>query len=180
MVNNLVSRKFSNAYRMKTAVIAGAIGLAALTIPSTQAATDTANLSVQLIVSSSCAIGTVSNLNFGTAATPLTANIDVSTSLDVTCSNGTTYDIGLNAGTTAGGSIATRLMFNAGNGEDVAYRMYTDAGRTANWGNTVGADTVNATGNGASQSYTIYGRVPPQTTPTAATYTDTVTVTVTY
>jgi len=47
-------------------------------------------------------------------------------------------------------------------------------------GNTVSTDTVAATGNGASQSYTVYGRVPAQTTPAPGTYTDTVTVTVTY
>ena len=37
-----------------------------------------------------------------------------------------------------------------------------------------------ATGNGALQSYTIYGRVPPQTTPKPGTYADTITLTVTY
>ena len=48
------------------------------------------------------------------------------------------------------------------------------------WGNTVGTNTIAGTGSGGSQSYTVYGRVPPQTTPAAATYTDTITVTVTY
>ena len=62
----------------------------------------------------------------------------------------------------------------------VSYSMYSNAGRTTNWGNTVGTDTVAATGNGAAQSYTVYGRVPPQTTPAPGTYTDTITATVTY
>jgi spore coat protein U-like protein len=48
------------------------------------------------------------------------------------------------------------------------------------WGTTIGTNTVSATGNGASQSYTVYGQVPAQTTPAAAVYTDTITVTVTY
>ena len=48
------------------------------------------------------------------------------------------------------------------------------------WGNTVGTDTQAATGTGAAQTYTIYGRIPPQTTPAPATYSDTITVTVTY
>jgi outer membrane usher protein len=39
---------------------------------------------------------------------------------------------------------------------------------------------VASTGNGASQPFTVYGRVPPQTTPTPGAYSDTVTVTVTY
>ena len=32
------------------------------------------------------------------------------------------------------------------------------------------------TGNGTGQNYTVYGRVPPQTTPAPGTYTDTITV----
>ena len=62
----------------------------------------------------------------------------------------------------------------------VTYSLYSDSGRTTVWGNTVGTNTVAGVGNGASQSYTVYGRVPAQTTPAAATYTDTITVTVTY
>jgi len=69
---------------------------------SAHTATDTGTMAVQLIVNESCAVGTVSNLDFGTANTPLTANIDATATIEVTCSNGTTYDIGLNAGTTAG------------------------------------------------------------------------------
>jgi spore coat protein U-like protein len=48
------------------------------------------------------------------------------------------------------------------------------------WGTTINTDAVHAIGNGASQSYTVYGRVPAQTTPAPAAYTDTITVTVTY
>ena len=48
------------------------------------------------------------------------------------------------------------------------------------WGTTIGTDTVTGTGNGTAQAITVYGRVPPQTTPPAATYNDTVNVTVTY
>jgi len=48
------------------------------------------------------------------------------------------------------------------------------------WGNTVGTNTVAGTGTGNSQSLTVYGNVPAQATPPAATYNDTITVTVTY
>jgi spore coat protein U-like protein len=65
-------------------------------------------------------------------------------------------------------------------GATINYSLYTDNGRTTVWGNTVGTDTVSATGSGASQSYTVFGRVPAQTTPAPATYTHTITVTVTY
>ena len=39
---------------------------------------------------------------------------------------------------------------------------------------------VGATGSGVSQSFTVYGRVPAQSTPAAGSYTDTIKVTVTY
>jgi spore coat protein U-like protein len=58
--------------------------------------------------------------------------------------------------------------------------LYSNAGRTTVWGNTVGTDTVAGTGTGATQSLTVYGRVPVQSTPGAGTYTDTVITTVTY
>ena len=98
--------------------------------------------------------------------------------IQVQCTNTTPYNIGLNAGTATGATVTTRKMTNAGN--TISYSLYGNAGMTTNWGNTVGTDTVSATGNGAAQSYTVYGQVPAQTTPAAATYTDTITVTVTY
>jgi spore coat protein U-like protein len=62
----------------------------------------------------------------------------------------------------------------------VNYTLYSNSGRTTVWGNTVGTDTQAATGNGSAQSYTVYGRVPSQAAPAPGTYSDTITVTVTY
>jgi spore coat protein U-like protein len=108
----------------------------------------------------------------------LSANVDATTTFTVQCTNTTAYNVGLNAGSTTGGTVTTRLMTSGS--ATVAYKMYSDSGRTTNWGNTVGTDTVTGTGNGATQTLTVYGRVIAQTTPAPATYTDTVTVTVTY
>ncbi|MGH8694115.1 MAG: spore coat protein U domain-containing protein, partial [Burkholderiales bacterium] len=58
--------------------------------------------------------------------------------------------------------------------------MWKDGARTQNWGDTGGEIASGFTGNGALQPHTIFGRVPVQTTPTAGTYTDTVTITMTY
>ena len=65
-------------------------------------------------------------------------------------------------------------------GTPVNYNMYRDAARTLNWGETDTVDTVDATGTGSAVTHTVYGRVPPQATPAANTYTDTVTVTVNF
>jgi spore coat protein U-like protein len=148
------------------------------------ATTTTQTFSVQLQIQAQCVINSTATLNFGSAGVlggaGGTTNTDQTTSIGVQCTNTTPYNVGLDAGTTAGGSTATRLLFNATTSETIQYKLYTNSGRTTNWGNAVGTDTVGGTGTGSSQPFTIYGRVPPQSTPTPGNYADTVTVTVTY
>ena len=72
-----------------------------------------------------------------------------------------------------------------GSSEFINYELYLDAGRTQRWGNSLNppsTDTVTGTGTGSPQlpAVTVYGRVPPQTTPSAGSYGDTITVNVTY
>jgi len=141
------------------------------------AATTTSNFTVQIALTASCSINSAAALDFGSQAI-LSANVDQTSTLAVQCSNTTPYNIGLDAGTGAGATVATRKMTSGGN--TVSYSLYSDSGRTTVWGNTVGTDTVAATGNGSAQSYTVYGRVAAQTTPAPGAYSDTVTVTVTY
>jgi spore coat protein U-like protein len=141
------------------------------------ATTTTTTFQSQIVIQAQCVIVSASTLNFGTQGV-LSANVDQTSTIQVQCTNTTPYNIGLNAGTGAGATVAVRKMTSGG--ATVNYSLYTDAGRSTVWGNTVGTDTVSATGNGAAQSTTVFGRVPVQTTPTAGTYNDTVTVTVTY
>jgi spore coat protein U-like protein len=137
----------------------------------------TSTFAVQLTVTSSCVINSAATLDFGSQGV-LTANVDNTSTLAVQCTDTTPYNIGLNAGNGNGATVAVRKMSNGA--ATVNYMLYSDAGRTSIWGNTIGTNTVAGTGNGASQSYTVYGRVPPQTTPAAAAYSDIITVTVTY
>jgi spore coat protein U-like protein len=153
------------------------VSVAALSVPNANASTATGSFNSTITIQSNCQVVSTNTLNFGTQGL-LAANTDASATFAVQCTNTTPYNVGLNAGSTAGGSIATRLMTSGS--ATVSYKMFSDSGRTANWGNTVGTDTVSGTGNGSSQTLTVYGRVPAQTTPAAATYTDTVTVTITY
>lgn len=154
-----------------------AAGLVLLGTAAAFAATATSNLTVRIVINAQCLAATASTLDFGTTGV-LSANVDVTSTILVTCTNTTPYNIGLNAGTGTGATVSNRLMMSGAT--TISYAMYSNAGRTMNWGNTVGTDTVPGTGNGAAQSYTVYGRVPPQTTPAPGTYTDTITVTVTY
>ncbi len=116
-------------------------------------------------------------VNFATPAGVLTSNVDASTTLSVQGTNTTPYTIGINEGVGASATIAARKMTNGA--ATVTYSLYKDSGRTQLWGST-GAEAVSATATGLVQTYTVYGRVPPQATPAAGTYTDTLTITVTY
>ena len=144
---------------------------------TTYAASTTSTFAVQVAITATCTINSASTLNFGTQGV-LGANVDQTSTLQVTCTNTTPYNIGLDAGTGSGATVATRKLTSGG--ATVNYTLYSDTGRTTVWGTTIATDTVAGTGNGAAQSYTVYGRIPTQTTPAPGNYADTITVTVTY
>ena len=142
-----------------------------------EAATVTGTFNVQVTIAATCALNNASNLNFGTQGV-LAANVDQTSTITVTCTNTTPYNIGLDQGVN-GGSVTTRQMKAAGPAL-INYSLFSDAGRTVNWGQTIGTDTVAATGTGSAQPFTVFGRIPPQPSPLPAVYNDTITVTVTY
>jgi spore coat protein U-like protein len=132
--------------------------------------------SVLATVITSCYVN-ATTLNFGTAGL-LSSLINATSTVSAQCTKGTPYNVGLNAGTTAGGTTTTRLMANGP--ATISYKMFSDSARTINWGNTIGTDTVGGTGTGNNQALTVYGQVPVQTSVAPGTYSDTVTATVTY
>jgi len=157
--------------------IASVIIAALAFVGVSNAATTTTTFPAQITITASCTVNSASTHDFGNQGV-LTANVDQTSTIQIQCTNTTPYNIGLNAGTGTGATVAARKMTNGAN--TVTYALYSDSGRATVWGNTVGTDTVAASGNGAAQSYTVYGRVPPQTTPAPAVYSDTITVTVSY
>lgn len=166
--------------QLKTALLAAAVaaaGFTAQSLDTAQAASVSANMTVKIAIQNACDVSTVAptTLDFGTQG-PLTANVDNSSTVTVTCTSGATYNVGLDGG--GAGNVNARVMTNGT--DTIGYQLYSDSGRTTVWGTTIGTDTVAATGNGNAQSYPVYGRVPPQTTPPAGNYQDTVAVVVTY
>ncbi len=129
---------------------------------------------VTATVTSQCSVS-ASTLDFGSVGL-LLANTDGTSTLTVQCASGVAYQVGLDNGQHATGT--TRRM--QGPGGLVTYELYRNTTRTQRWGSTLNTDTVTGSGNGANQTLTVYGRVPNQTTPSAGTYNDTITVTVTY
>ncbi|MBA8880828.1 Csu type fimbrial protein [Phyllobacterium myrsinacearum] len=157
-----------------------AVGLAAVLGFSSPAfaATATGSFGVHITIESSCVVVSASDMTFANTGV-ITANVDSTSTLSVQCTNTTPYSIGLNIGTGSGATVAVRKMTGPA-AATINYSLYSEATRTTVWGNTPTTDTVAGTGTGAAQPYTVYGRVPPQTTPATGTYNDTITVTVNY
>jgi len=158
--------------------LGGAAAVAALGTAA-YAATATGTLNVTLTITASCTVQNSPTLAFGSVGT-LTSNTDATTAITVQCTNTTTYDIALGQGANGTSVTARQMLGTGGSPSTVNYALYRDAGRTQNWGQTIGTDVVSGTGNGADQNVTVYGRVPIQTSVKPDTYTDTVAITVTY
>jgi spore coat protein U-like protein len=136
--------------------------------------TATATFSISATVVPSCSI-TATALNFGAYTG---AVLNATSTLTVQCASGAAYNVGFDQGQATGATVTTRKMTNAT--KTLNYGLYSDSGRTKNWGNTVGTDTLAGTGSGSTQSITVYGQVPANQKPAPGAYADTITATVTY
>ena len=143
------------------------------------AATSTTTFSVTGTVVPTCTVSAAA-LNFGAAIpNPINSNVDAQSTVTATCSTGAPYTIALNAGTGAGATFAARRMTSGGN--TLVYSLFSDPGRATIWGDgTAGSNMANGSGSGAAQAITVYGRIPSGQTVPTGTYTDTITVTITF
>lgn len=146
------------------------------------AATTSTTFQVTANIAKNCVIDSAGILDFTTYDPTSASPLDNSSNIVVRCTKATPFDIGLNAGTGAGATVATRKM---GNGVDTLdYSLFTTAARSTVWGNTVGADTVSDIGLGLGAAKTItktvFGRIPPSQDVSPGNYADTITVTVTF
>ncbi|PTQ67599.1 spore coat U domain-containing protein [Pseudomonas sp. GV071] len=123
-------------------------------------------------------LGQFGTLNFGTyfsLNTLVSATSSVGNgSLRINCLLNTPYRVLLSAG--GSGNVAARRMTGPAAAQ-INYNLYTSAAYTTVWDNTTG---VTGTGTGADQYLQVFGRVPKQAAPTPGTYTDTITVTVSW
>ena len=142
---------------------------------SVNAATTTATFTVTANVVTTCNV-TANNLNFGNYSGVAVAG---TTTLNATCSTGTPYTLGLDQGTSSGATVTTRAMTGPGP-ELLHYGLFQDAGHSTNWGNTPPTDTEAGTGNGTSQTFTVFGQIPASQFIAPGAYSDTITVTLTF
>ncbi len=126
------------------------------------------NLAACTLATSAVQFGTVQIINSARDATG---------TISVNCSAGATFSIGISGGANGGTNGTNRRMLNGAS--SITYGLYRDTNRTAPW-YTDSGNVQTATATGASQTFTVYGRVPAQATPPVGTYADTVVVTITY
>lgn len=143
------------------------------------AATTTGTIGVSGTVVGGCTMA-ATPMSFGTAiASPVTANVDTQSTLTVRCTNGTVFYVAMNAGSGTGATVAQRKI--SGPGGSINYLLHMNPTRTVLWGDgTLGTFIGTATSTGAAANYGIYGRIPPGQAPNPGTYTDVVTITLTF
>jgi spore coat protein U-like protein len=116
--------------------------------------------------------------------TPGGGAIAQTSTVSVKCTKNSPYTVALNGGSTTGGSVAQRLMNFGGN--TLQYNLYTTVSHATVWGDASGTSVTQAgTGAGLATAnvLTVYGQVPDSTANQLAvpgTYSDTITVTVSY
>jgi spore coat protein U-like protein len=157
----------SIAYAYSTVGTCATIGTThATTAPFTVTATNATNCSVS-----------ASTVNFGSAGV-LGAALDATGTVTITCTNAAPYTVALDGGLSGATNPAQRKLSQAA--ATITYGLYQDPGRATPWGNSVGVNTMAATGSGLPQTLTVYGRVPAQNTPAPGSYSDTVVLTISY
>jgi spore coat protein U-like protein len=162
--------------------------VSAVSVSGQATAQVTGQLEVRLLINASCEVsgssgGSIGNavLDFGTNSLLLSAITGQTPStganaLLVQCNPGLPYTIAFNAGANAAtpGDVNTRRMKNAASTNFVSYQLYSDAARATVLTN------VGGTADGTRQPVVVYGQVPAQTPPPVGSYSDNVTVTVSF
>ncbi|MQB53342.1 spore coat U domain-containing protein [Rahnella sp. RcJ3] len=158
---------------------------------SAHAATATTTFTVSATLTNGCVFGSslaspissLGTLNFGSLS-DITSNVDIVSSTGagsvvVTCTPGTSVSIAMDYGT-HGGTATRRYMQNTTNTDLLGYQLFRDAARSLVWGNGALVMSIPSFPD-TSQTYPVYARLYAVTPlPSAGTYTDTVTVTLTY
>jgi spore coat protein U-like protein len=159
--------------RLTGLVVAG-LGLLAVADAPADAGSVSTNLSISAVVTASCSV-TATPLAFG-GYTP-TAVATTTATVAVTCLNGTVATIGLNPGLNGAAGGVSRSMANGAS--KLGYEIYQDSGHAAVWGAS-GAAAETFTSTGATQNLTAFGQIPAGQPVAIGSYSDTVTVTVTF
>jgi len=162
---------------MKSALITAVVSLAFAT--PALAVTDTTTFQVTTTVNDSCTV-TAADMAFG-AYDAGAGVLNTTSTITATCTAGTSYDIGLDVGSNNANVTSTTRAMDDGASSYLDYELYLDSDRTTVLGTTVATDTrSNASATAGANTETVYGQIPGGQYVPAASYSDTINVTITY
>ena len=141
--------------------------------------TATAGMPVRIEIVTSCTVS-ASDLDFGAYASNSMTPANGQTTIQLQCGAGATAELSLDAGTGPGGNTSRRrLEHDSGRGR-LDYDLFQDPGRTIHWGDRSGSDTLEVVTTGVPQTIPVYGQIPAGQRAEEGTYSDTITVRVTF
>jgi spore coat protein U-like protein len=168
----------------KKGLLVAAFGLGSVMMSGNTAEAGQVNgaLSITANVTAACTFDSTSAVAFGAYSPGAPGALNGAGSITVTCTSGAAVFVTLSDGAhVLPGSTATdpdRSM-DAGTGTPLAYELYSDAGRTVEWGSDVTNDVL-VNGTGLSQAINVYGQIPAGQNVLAGNYTDSVNAVVTF
>ena len=167
---------------LNASLIAAAIACAAF---APAHAADNMDLDVTITSDKSCDVTSTGDVAFGNALASAGTVDAVGGLVTVQCTIGVPYDVALNAGNNGGSDVGARQMLHTNGTDAIAYQLYSDAGRSQVWGNTVDTNTVEGTGTGFggpayNRTHPIFARATIPGESPVGTYSDVITATVVF
>lgn len=164
-----------------TAFAAGFSTLAAAQTDTTLAG---GTFQTKITITKACTMsGTNTDVNFGDVASNAAGDTASASNggFSVICTSGTPYKIGLQSTAAESGTDGTGTMKAEGQTSTIGYQLYQAAGATP-WGNNTaeGGNVKAGTGIGSAQAHTVYAATTSTLNVPAATYSDTVSISVYY
>jgi len=125
--------------------------------------------------SANCSV-TTSGLNFGTYDVFSSLNDDITATITVNCTKNKSYSIALSSGS---GTFASRTL--TGTGGVLRYNLFLDSTHLTIWGDgSSGTSTFSGMGTGSNIGTPVYGRISARQNARVGSYSDLITVTVTF
>ena len=129
-------------------------------------------------VMASCVVQ-AGDLDFGEYVPSAAFADDAQSKIRVTCSAGQSFNIALDAGRSAGATVATRSLTSRSG--VLPYGLYTSPLRRTIWGDgSLSTSIVSETGRGFQQTYTVFGQIRPGQFVAPGHYSDTFNVILSY
>jgi spore coat protein U-like protein len=132
-------------------------------------------LAVPVAWPANCSVST-SGLNFGTYDVFSSLNDDITATITVNCTKNKLYSISLSSGS---GTFGSRTLTSTAG--VLTYNLFLDSTHLTIWGDgSSGTGTFSGTGIGSNIGTPVYGRIPARQNVRVGTYSDVITVTVTF